>query len=66
MNTINNTFPSFSNSLIEAVKKNSTSHTFNSGEILMKTGQFIKSTVLVLNGKIKIYREGEEDRKSVV
>ena len=60
MNTINNTFPSFSNLLIDDVKKNSTRHSFAAGEILMRTGQFIKSTVLVLNGKIKVYREGED------
>ncbi|WP_395077775.1 Crp/Fnr family transcriptional regulator [Flavobacterium sp.] len=59
-NTIANTFPSFSNSLIDDVKKNATTHSFSAGQILMKTGQFIKSTVLVLNGKIKVYREGED------
>ena len=60
MNTINNTFPFFSSSLIQEVENNSTSHSFAAGEILMRTGQFIKSTVLVLSGKIKVYREGED------
>ncbi len=60
MNTINNTFPIFSNSLIDAIEKNATRHSFKAGETLMRTGQFIKNTVLVLNGKIKIYREGED------
>lgn len=35
-------------------------HNFKAGEILMRTGQFIKSTVLVLKGKIKVYRESED------
>jgi CRP/FNR family transcriptional regulator len=33
---------------------------FKAGEPIMRTGQFIKSTALVLEGRIKIYREGPE------
>jgi CRP/FNR family transcriptional regulator, anaerobic regulatory protein len=57
---IKNTFPTFSNLLIDDIKANSSQHAFGTGEILMKTGQYIQSTVLVLDGKIKIYREGED------
>ena len=60
VNSLTNIFPSFSNQLIEAVNKNGTNHSFEAGQILMRTGQFIKSTVLVLSGKIKVYREGED------
>ena len=34
--------------------------TFAAGEVIMRTGQYIKSTVLVVSGRIKIYRENEE------
>ena len=33
---------------------------FNEGEMLMKTGQFFKSAVLIIRGHVKLYREGEE------
>jgi CRP/FNR family transcriptional regulator, anaerobic regulatory protein len=53
-------FPSFSNLLIEDINANSMRHSFATGEVLMKTGQYIKHTVLILSGKIKIYREGDD------
>ena len=33
---------------------------FNAGEVIMRTGQYIKSTALVLEGQIKIYRENTD------
>jgi CRP/FNR family transcriptional regulator, anaerobic regulatory protein len=53
-------FPSFSNLLIDDINANSMRHSFATGEVLMKTGQYIKHTVLILSGKIKIYREGDD------
>ena len=60
MNNIANIYPSFSEALLEEVQKNASMHNFKAGEILMRTGQFIKSTVLVLKGKIKVYRESDD------
>ena len=54
------TFPSFSNELIAAVKANEIIRTFSAGEIIMRTGQYIKSTVLVVKGTIKVYREDSD------
>lgn len=53
-------FPSFSNVLIEDINANAFNQSFVSGHVLMRTGQYIKNTVLVLSGSIKIYREDEE------
>ncbi|WP_281336060.1 Crp/Fnr family transcriptional regulator [Flavobacterium eburneipallidum] len=53
-------FPSFSTPLIEDISANAIEQSFNAGHVLMKTGQYIKNTVLVLNGSIKIYREDED------
>ncbi len=53
-------FPQFEQGLIETIDKSASERIFHSGEILMRTGQFIKSTVLVLKGRIKIYRENED------
>lgn len=53
-------FPSFSNLLIEDVNSNAINQSFLAGDVLMRTGQNIKNTVLVLSGKIKIYRENDD------
>ncbi len=55
-----NIFPDFDPSLLELIEKESTLKTFHPGEIIMRTGQFIKSTALIVNGRVKIYREGPD------
>ncbi|MDR7210242.1 Crp/Fnr family transcriptional regulator [Flavobacterium piscis] len=52
-------FSSFSNSLIDDIEKNAVIQESKAGDILMRTGQYIKSTVLVISGRIKIYREDD-------
>jgi CRP/FNR family transcriptional regulator, anaerobic regulatory protein len=53
-------FIQFEPGLVEAIDKEAFERTFHAGEIIMRTGQYIKSTVLVLSGRIKIYRENED------
>jgi CRP/FNR family transcriptional regulator, anaerobic regulatory protein len=53
-------FPSFEKGLAEEISKHGEIRTFNEGEFLMRTGQYIRSTMLVLDGLIKIYRDDEE------
>lgn len=53
-------FPQFEPALIEMIEKEAVQRTFYAGDIIMRTGQYIKSTVLVLEGRIKIYRENSE------
>jgi len=53
-------FPQFEPELIELIEKEAVQRTFYAGDIIMRTGQYIKSTVLVLEGRIKIYRENQE------
>ena len=57
---LKNIFPNFSNELISAIESNASLQDFEAGTILMRTGQYIKNTVLITKGKIKIYREGED------
>lgn len=59
LNPIKEFFPSFSNDLIKEIDVNATIHSYQTGEIIIRTGQYIKNTVLVISGKIKIYREDE-------
>lgn len=53
-------FPQFEPALLEQIEKEGVERSFRAGDVIMRTGQYIKSTVLVLNGRIKIYRENEE------
>ena len=53
-------FPQFEPALIEMIEKEAVQRTFYAGDVIMRTGQFIKSTVLVLEGRIKIYRENQD------
>ncbi|MGQ0738636.1 MAG: Crp/Fnr family transcriptional regulator [Bacteroidota bacterium] len=53
-------FPQFEPELIELIEKEAVQRTFYAGDIIMRTGQYIKSTVLVLEGRIKIYRENQD------
>jgi CRP/FNR family transcriptional regulator len=57
---INRRFPSFESELIEILSSNALIKEIDEGEILMRPGQYIKSTMLVLDGMIKLYREGQE------
>ncbi len=53
-------FPDFEPALIELIEKEAVQRTFYAGDVIMRTGQYIKSTALVLEGRIKIYRENAE------
>jgi len=53
-------FPQFEPGLIEVIEKEAVQRSFNAGDIIMRTGQYIKSTALVLEGQIKIYRESQD------
>src|SRR5215203_1920767 len=57
---IQNRFPSFEKELIAELSKTGEIKTFKEGELLMRTGQNIRSTILVLQGLVKIYREDDE------
>lgn len=53
-------FPEFEPELVTLIEKEVIEKKFKAGDVIMRTGQYIKSTVLVLNGRIKIYRENDE------
>jgi CRP/FNR family transcriptional regulator len=60
MQSITNIFPSFSETLQSAIDQNAKLQEFKAGDIIIRTGQYIRHTVLVIRGKIKIYREDED------
>ena len=53
-------FPSFERDLIRSMAGNAVIREFHAGQPLMKTGQNIRSTLLITKGLVKIYREDEE------
>jgi len=58
--TLKKIFPTFSNELVDDIETDAIEQSFVSGHILMRTGQYIKNTVLVLSGSVKIYREDDD------
>lgn len=53
-------FPTLEKDLLEELSGAATTKTLQEGETLMRTGQNIRSALLVLDGLIKIYREDDE------
>jgi CRP/FNR family transcriptional regulator len=59
-------FPQFEPELITLIEKNAVEKIFHPGEVIMRTGQYIKSTVIVVSGRIKIYRQSEDGGEFLV
>ena len=59
-------FPQFEPELVSLIEKHAVEKTFQAGEVIMRTGQYIKSTVIVISGRIKIYRENDEGGEFLV
>ena len=57
---ISRLFPDFETGLTRFLSEVADAKVFKEGEILMKTGQYFKSAVLIVSGRVKLYREGEE------
>jgi CRP/FNR family transcriptional regulator len=57
---IRSSFPSFENGLLESLENTGEVKLFTEGENIVKTGQYFKSILLVVDGLIKVYREDEE------
>jgi CRP/FNR family transcriptional regulator, anaerobic regulatory protein len=53
-------FPNFNQQLVEEIDKQAIIKSVKAGEVIMRSGQYIKNTVLVISGKVKIYREDED------
>jgi CRP/FNR family transcriptional regulator len=57
---LNQIFPQFDNELIVHLEKIGHVVEFEEGEMLMRTGQYFKSSLLILEGSVKLYREGND------
>ena len=57
---INQFFPQFEPLLKEKLIANCSLKSFEAGEVLMSPGQYFRSTMLIVEGRVKLYRQGEE------
>ncbi len=57
---LKNKFPLFEEELIKDLLKYGQLKTFSEDQQIMRTGQYFTSTILILDGLVKLYREGEE------
>ena len=53
-------FPDFELALKEKLVEIAELKSFAEGEMMMETGQYFRSTMLIVEGKVKLYREGDE------
>ena len=60
MDALKAAFPNFEAGLVEGIETHAVHKHLKAGEIIIRTGQYIQSTLLVLSGKIKIFREDQE------
>lgn len=59
MTDIQKIFPQFDPDLIAHLEKIGEVVEFEEGTMLMRTGQYFKNSMLILDGRVKLYREGD-------
>jgi CRP/FNR family transcriptional regulator, anaerobic regulatory protein len=57
---INKEFPHFEGALKIKLRTNCSLKRFEAGNILMSPGQYFRSTMLIVEGRVKLYRQGED------
>lgn len=57
---INELFPSFEPELKEKLIEYAVLKEIKAGDVLMQTGQYFRSTILIVKGRVKLYRAGTE------
>jgi CRP/FNR family transcriptional regulator len=53
-------FPDFENALLQEMAQECTAMSFEDGAQLMRTGQYIRASMIILDGLVKVYREDDE------
>lgn len=59
-------FPSFEKELVEELEAHSEIRFFKAGEQLMRTGQYFKSTLLIVDGLVKVYRQDDQGNEFLI
>jgi len=58
--TIRQLFPDFEPDLVKEIAAHALLKDIKAGELLMRTGQYFRSTILVVSGLVKVFRENQE------
>src|SRR4051794_15395904 len=58
--TLKQIFPTLEDALLEEISKHGIIKEVKAGETLLRVGQTIRSTFLVIEGLVKLYREDDE------
>jgi len=59
-------FPAFEPELKSRLAQESTLKLIPAGEVIMRTGQYFKYTLLIARGKVKLYREGDDGEEAYI
>ncbi|MBC8985296.1 Crp/Fnr family transcriptional regulator [Pedobacter sp. N36a] len=59
-NYVESLFPTFEPGLKKVLIESGDLKTFDAGEMIMQTGQNMRSTILIVEGLVKLYREGDD------
>ena len=62
-NKLKQLFPTFEEDLYNEIIKHGTIKEVRAGETLLKVGQTIRSTMLIIDGLVKLYREDDEGKE---
>jgi cAMP-binding proteins - catabolite gene activator and regulatory subunit of cAMP-dependent protein kinases len=57
---LNQLFPQFDPELIQHLEEVGQTVSFKEGDMLMRPGQYFKYSFVILEGRVKLYREGED------
>lgn len=60
MEQFNRIFPQLEKAVVDKLLSNGQQKTFAAGSILMDSGQYIKNTMIILKGRVKVYRQDDE------
>jgi len=59
-------FPDFEPELKQRLTKECILKNIPAGEVIMRTGQFIKHTLLIGSGRVKLYRQGDDGQEAFI
>lgn len=60
MEAIRQIYADFEPGLVKTLEDNASIKLYKAGEVIIRTGQYIQNTMLILSGKIKVYREDSD------
>ena len=63
---LDHVFPDFEPELKQRLAKDCILKYIPAGEVIMRTGQFIKHTLLIGSGRVKLYRQGDDGEEAFI